>query len=493
MHLDLGQRNFGFATCAVCGMMYGKGLPEEERLHDQFHNAHTAAFKFQGWASERVVLREGARGRLLCVIPSDPKPQQRKAGELCGQLEKALGLPQGYLLAPEPPYKVFFWVSGGGGGSGGGSGGSGSGTRDRITGVLVAQLQERARWAQLTPSTTPAQPRRPSQQRDRSGAQQPSRITAAVSAAAAAPATPAADAAAEVEVDPDGDGGVTAGDSTDAGGRCGRDATGGPQQRAARAAAAAAIGRVAAYPSCSMSMSTRRQTGQVGGLGLGGDPAAKRPRLQEMTHGSAAACCDDTCSTGPASASAAAETVALPCAEATAEGPSAASWQPSATAAGSGPAAAAAATAAAPPPGTPAPAPARARLPHALPQPQPPCCALGGNTSSGGSDGARVRVVLGVRGLWVEPGWRRRGVATRLMDAARCCMVPGVAAERSAVSFSACAAAAASGDDDGGAAFAAFAASYLRGGGVGPAGGGDGDGGYSGQSAFSVLLYDDDE
>ncbi|GLI64655.1 hypothetical protein VaNZ11_007983, partial [Volvox africanus] len=53
--------------------------------------------------------------------------------------------------------------------------------------------------------------------------------------------------------------------------------------------------------------------------------------------------------------------------------------------------------------------------------------------------GECVRVALGVRSLWVEVSWRRRGVATRLLDAARCCMVPGVAAERCGVAFSACA------------------------------------------------------
>ncbi|GIL49588.1 hypothetical protein Vafri_5921, partial [Volvox africanus] len=141
LHLDLGQRDFAVARCATCGMLYGKGLQEEDRLHDQFHNAHAVAFRFPGWISERVVLHDGSGGRLLCVIPSDPKAQLRKVSEVCEQLETVLGVPQGYLLAPKPPYKVFLWVSGGSS-----SGGSGKG---QIIGVLVAQLQRRARWCEL--------------------------------------------------------------------------------------------------------------------------------------------------------------------------------------------------------------------------------------------------------------------------------------------------------------------------------------------------------
>ncbi|GLI64654.1 hypothetical protein VaNZ11_007982, partial [Volvox africanus] len=116
LHLDLGQRDFAVARCATCGMLYSKGLREEDRLHDLFHNAHAMAFRFPGWVSERVVLHDGSGGRLLCVIPSDPTAQLRKVSEVCGQLETVLGMPQGYLLAPKPPYKVFLWVSGGGGG-----------------------------------------------------------------------------------------------------------------------------------------------------------------------------------------------------------------------------------------------------------------------------------------------------------------------------------------------------------------------------------------
>eukprot|EP00198_Chlamydomonas_reinhardtii_P004587 XP_001693923.1 predicted protein [Chlamydomonas reinhardtii] len=135
-------------------MMYGKGLAEEERLHDSFHNAHGAVFRFPGWAAERVLLRGGgdSRSRLLCVLPTDPPAHWRKVVEMCGRLDKVLGVPEGHLLAPQPPCKVFVWVSqeappsgsGGAGSRSGGGCGGGKGRCGRVVGVLVAQLQSRA-------------------------------------------------------------------------------------------------------------------------------------------------------------------------------------------------------------------------------------------------------------------------------------------------------------------------------------------------------------
>lgn len=58
------QRDFAVATCPTCGMMYGKGLAEEERLHDSFHNAHGAVFRFPVRAAPgRVGTRAGREGR----------------------------------------------------------------------------------------------------------------------------------------------------------------------------------------------------------------------------------------------------------------------------------------------------------------------------------------------------------------------------------------------------------------------------------------------
>lgn len=54
------QRDFSVSTCATCGMLYGRGLPEEERLHAAFHNAHAAAFRFP--VSEDPRIADGGPG-----------------------------------------------------------------------------------------------------------------------------------------------------------------------------------------------------------------------------------------------------------------------------------------------------------------------------------------------------------------------------------------------------------------------------------------------
>ncbi|KAG1670753.1 hypothetical protein FOA52_013980 [Chlamydomonas sp. UWO 241] len=96
--LDLGQRAFGPSRCTGCGMLYTKGQPDDERTHRDFHQAVSLGFKFQGWAHERVVLDEGARGRLLMVLGTDSAAQVKKAAEVCAHVEQALGLASGWLL-----------------------------------------------------------------------------------------------------------------------------------------------------------------------------------------------------------------------------------------------------------------------------------------------------------------------------------------------------------------------------------------------------------
>lgn len=52
--LTFTQRDFAAATCATCGMMYGKGLPEEERLHAQFHNASASTLRFTASTASNI-------------------------------------------------------------------------------------------------------------------------------------------------------------------------------------------------------------------------------------------------------------------------------------------------------------------------------------------------------------------------------------------------------------------------------------------------------
>ncbi|KAG2492782.1 hypothetical protein HYH03_008943 [Edaphochlamys debaryana] len=519
-------------------MLYGKGLPEEERLHAAFHNSHATAFRFPGWSTERVVLRDGCQGRLLAVTPADPVPHLRKVGEICAALERALGLPQGYLTAPAPEYKVFLWVShevtssaaqqgataagrGAGGigsantakASGGGRGGrgGGGGGRGRIVGALVAQLQERARWDLLEPQPQPL----------RRLASQPAAEAAAATAVAtahqAAAATRAAGPWRPVAPQPSashpglgpaeasGGGGGSGNGSGSGGGAAliGRqasgassDATGSPAAEAAEGWAAAAAGQLAlglrdpepaaggsALPSqsrpspsppghwpphtgpggategegrgpFSLRGSLRRRTLSAGtGDGDGGGGGARGGdnggSSGEQGRGMAQALAEEDCGggvTGPA----AKRQRSQPDADAV-------STRLGATAAAA--AAAAAAQAEAGPRSGAVEASRGGDNGGGRTSGGGGCSAAG--RGSGGAQGQRARVVLGVRGLWVEPGSRRKGLARRLLDAARGCMVPGFAARPAQAAFSALAAEAAGGQDDGGAAFVACARGYV--------------------------------
>ena len=51
-------------------------------------------------------------------------------------------------------------------------------------------------------------------------------------------------------------------------------------------------------------------------------------------------------------------------------------------------------------------------------------------------DAERCTAPLGVERVWVLPGWRRRGIATLLLDAARCSLPYGEAVSRDYVAFS---------------------------------------------------------
>jgi N-acetyltransferase len=55
---------------------------------------------------------------------------------------------------------------------------------------------------------------------------------------------------------------------------------------------------------------------------------------------------------------------------------------------------------------------------------------------SGGALVAQVSAMLGVRIVWVSSQQRRQGVASRLLDVARCHTVPGYVAAKGQVAYS---------------------------------------------------------
>ncbi|KAF6258409.1 ESCO1/2 acetyl-transferase-domain-containing protein [Scenedesmus sp. NREL 46B-D3] len=110
LFLDLGQRDFSASKCEICGMVYAKGHEEDEKLHKTFHSSAVQGLKFQGWPQERLVLLEPLAGRLLMLLPNDPPAHMKKVQEVCSFIEKSHGLSSGWLMAA-PQYQVFLYVS----------------------------------------------------------------------------------------------------------------------------------------------------------------------------------------------------------------------------------------------------------------------------------------------------------------------------------------------------------------------------------------------
>lgn len=115
--LDLGQRDFGASTCAVCGCVYMRGVEEDERAHAAVHDAYASGARFPGWRSERTLVRfepegrhRGApRPRVLMVLPTDPAAHRRKVDEVAEMVARDLGLSAGWL--EEARCSVLLYVS----------------------------------------------------------------------------------------------------------------------------------------------------------------------------------------------------------------------------------------------------------------------------------------------------------------------------------------------------------------------------------------------
>lgn len=100
LQLDAGQRRFGGAQCAECGMFYARHEPEDEALHQRYHDL-SGRLQFRGWQDERVVCEVpewggvgAAGGRIVCVQRSDAKAKRTRAAEIVRLVDEALGVPR---------------------------------------------------------------------------------------------------------------------------------------------------------------------------------------------------------------------------------------------------------------------------------------------------------------------------------------------------------------------------------------------------------------
>ncbi|KAM4629270.1 N-acetyltransferase ESCO2-like [Polymixia lowei] len=112
-----GQRQFGATTCNSCGMVYSADSPEDNFQHTQFHQRFLDSvkgfsetpglhcwhefpeWKLPGWKKERVVTQFWD-GKILLILPDDPKYALKKAEDIRHIADNELGFQQVNLSCP---------------------------------------------------------------------------------------------------------------------------------------------------------------------------------------------------------------------------------------------------------------------------------------------------------------------------------------------------------------------------------------------------------
>ncbi|XP_014818270.1 PREDICTED: N-acetyltransferase ESCO2 [Calidris pugnax] len=149
MVIDAGQKHFGAIVCKSCGMIYTAGSPEDEAQHIQHHERFLEALRYVGWKKERVVA-EFWDGKIVLILPDDPKYAVKKAEDVREIVDNELGFKQVSLSCPAKA-KIYLFVS----------------NEKMIVGCLVAESIKQAfrvlaePGATLSPEKDPLQHQRP--------------------------------------------------------------------------------------------------------------------------------------------------------------------------------------------------------------------------------------------------------------------------------------------------------------------------------------------
>ncbi|XP_061661980.1 uncharacterized protein LOC133493060 [Syngnathoides biaculeatus] len=107
--IDAGQKHFGAVACSVCGMLYSAANPEDESQHLLFHNQFISAVKYVGWKKERI-LGEFPDGKIILVLPDDPKYALKKVEEIREMVDSDLGFQQVGTKCPSLT-KTFLFIT----------------------------------------------------------------------------------------------------------------------------------------------------------------------------------------------------------------------------------------------------------------------------------------------------------------------------------------------------------------------------------------------
>uniref|UniRef100_S4RA29 Establishment of sister chromatid cohesion N-acetyltransferase 2 n=1 Tax=Petromyzon marinus TaxID=7757 RepID=S4RA29_PETMA len=105
--IDAGQTRLGVQTCDTCGMMYSAASPEDEAQHLQFHKRFISTIRFVGWKKERVI-GEFPDGKIILVLPGDPKYALKKVEEVRELVDADLGFHVAGLRNPSRTKTLLF-------------------------------------------------------------------------------------------------------------------------------------------------------------------------------------------------------------------------------------------------------------------------------------------------------------------------------------------------------------------------------------------------
>ncbi|XP_078253426.1 uncharacterized protein LOC144592621 [Rhinoraja longicauda] len=104
---DSGQKRIGAISCTTCGMFYAASIPEDEAQHFKFHKHFISAVKYVGWKKERI-LGEYPDGKIIMVLPDDPKYALKKVEEIREMVDYDLGFQQAELKCPSRTKTLLF-------------------------------------------------------------------------------------------------------------------------------------------------------------------------------------------------------------------------------------------------------------------------------------------------------------------------------------------------------------------------------------------------
>ncbi|XP_058838013.1 N-acetyltransferase eco [Topomyia yanbarensis] len=91
--IDAGQKEYGAQHCRECGLVYSVHEPEEELIHENYHNS-LHKLRFAGWSNEPVIARVpewDVSGRILAVTIAEGKQKLQKVNDVLSVVDRELG------------------------------------------------------------------------------------------------------------------------------------------------------------------------------------------------------------------------------------------------------------------------------------------------------------------------------------------------------------------------------------------------------------------